>query len=374
MILSWLPLLFGGSTLISPGAVLHVPSTIMHSNLRRLPAERVRHRKRLPFQGWPDAAPLAARQFTLTGPITFTQVTVLDPDATTSTPISPPVDTPTPPVDTPVPPVGTPVPPTDSITTPLPSDTTSLPVTNASLPPVVSASQGTAPLPIASAINPGPSNSAEGANTPKSVVGASKNTGLPTGAIVGITIACVMLILGVLIFFLRQRSIRNRKLRRQTAPWMGANGSFETREVAPFPPSAAPGNMGETSPGVSFARAQAQALAARAPVPNMPQPMPSSYNNPVPAVVPAGAAASATVRYEFIPTLPDELSITTGEVVRMLSEYDDGWALCANGRGDQGMVPLECLDQGSAPKQQLQVTDPQDYRNSRRTSSLGVRY
>ncbi|KAJ7882109.1 hypothetical protein B0H13DRAFT_1498449, partial [Mycena leptocephala] len=50
-----------------------------------------------------------------------------------------------------------------------------------------------------------------------------------------------------------------------------------------------------------------------------------------------------TVLYEFVPSLPDELSITVGEVVNMVSEYDDGWALCTNRRGDKGMVPCECL-------------------------------
>ncbi|KAJ6562435.1 armadillo-type protein [Mycena capillaripes] len=49
------------------------------------------------------------------------------------------------------------------------------------------------------------------------------------------------------------------------------------------------------------------------------------------------------VLYEFIPSLPDELSITTGEVVRVLLKDDGGWALCRNGRSVQGMVPLECL-------------------------------
>jgi len=179
---------------------------------------------------------------------------------------------------------------------------------------------------------------------------------------VGITIACVMLILGAFIFFIRQRAVRNRKLRTQTAPWLGAprsmNSSFEPREVNPYGsvPSGA-GNMGEASPGVSF---------ARAPVPVPPTMPASSYNNPIAAPVPGGAGSTATVRYEFIPSLPDELSITTGEVVSVISEYDDGWTLCKNGRGDQGMVPLECLDRGSAPAQDTQ----QDYRNSRRTSSL----
>jgi len=82
----------------------------------------------------------------------------------------------------------------------------------------------------------------------------------------------------------------------------------------------------------------------------------------------AVGSSSAAVVYEFIPTLPDELSITTGEVVRVVSEFDDGWAFCANTRGEQGMVPLECLNRGSS----LAVNNSSS-RDSRRTSSLGVR-
>ncbi|KAJ7073850.1 hypothetical protein C8F01DRAFT_929355, partial [Mycena amicta] len=54
------------------------------------------------------------------------------------------------------------------------------------------------------------------------------------------------------------------------------------------------------------------------------------------------SASLATVNYEFIPSLPDELLIVTGEVVRILSVYSDGWALCANSHNKLGMVPLEC--------------------------------
>jgi len=351
---------------ISPGAVFHVPSTIMHSNLRRLPAERARHRKRLPSQGREDAPPLARQVlnndgFTLTGPITVTQVIPINPATTTST-------------------TNTNLLTTSAVqaTVTTSASTTSVPTSSVSTasaaPPTLT--PVTPPVPVASAINPSASTSnaatENAANSNGGVAGVSTQHGLPTGAIVGITIACVMLILGAFVFFIRQRAMRNRKQARQSmAAWQASrptNSSFEPRPVAQFPAS-----MGETSPGISFARAQAQALAARAPVPDMPQPMASSYNNPVPAVpvVPTGSAASATVLYEFIPTLPDELSITTGEIVRVVSEYDDGWALCANARGEQGMVPLECLDRGSPPT--LSVEQQQDYRDSRRTSSLGVR-
>jgi len=350
--------------LISPGAVLHVPSTIMHSNLQRLPAERARHRKRLPSQGWEDA-PALARQVNgggFTG-TTFTQIIVNNPTTSTTSTTS-----------------TTPALPTDTLTSVLiTTSETTLPTASVAPSPPTTVTQVitsiSTPSASASAIPPSNSATAGAANSPN-VAAVSTQKGLPTGAIVGITIACVMLILGAFVFFIRQRAIRSRKLRRWTGP-RPTNSSFEAREAAPSTfPASGPGNMGETSPGVSFARAQAQALSARSPVPNMPQPMPSSYNNPVPPVgmVPAGAAASATVRYEFIPTLPDELSITTGENVRVVNEFDDGWALCANARGEQGMVPLECLDRGSAPNSQLQAVEQPDYRNSRRGSSLGVRY
>ena len=109
------------------------------------------------------------------------------------------------------------------------------------------------------------------------------------------------------------------------------------------------------------------------------------------AVSPAAAGlrtttAYAYVRCTFVPSLPDELSITTGEMVRVVGEFDDGWALCANARGEQGVVPLECLDRqpgaGMGPVQVQQ--GPQagmgpggylgqgtgDWRMSRRASSL----
>lgn len=57
---------------------------------------------------------------------------------------------------------------------------------------------------------------------------------------------------------------------------------------------------------------------------------------------------SAKVLSTFVPNLPDELRIELDEVIRVLAEYDDGWALCMNSAGEQGMVPLECLDRGDS--------------------------
>ncbi|KAJ7481060.1 hypothetical protein B0H11DRAFT_1231684 [Mycena galericulata] len=338
----------------------------MHSNL---PVDRARHKKRLPSQEGEDVVGREVEpRFTLTGAITLTQIIPIN-TATTATTL--PTDTTNPLSFT-----------SNTIQPSAPA------ASSAAVPPPVAGpgSVSDVPAPVASAINPG--GPTEGASSsPGPVAAVSTQHGLPTGAIVGITIACVMLILGAFVFFIRQRAIRNRNQRRQTATWANSrptNSSFEPREVGAGSTGTGVGmgvgaGMGETSPGVSFARAQAQALAARTP--------PPSYNNPAPppppppvVVVPTGAAASARVLYEFIPTLPDELSITTGETVQLLSEYDDGWAMCANARGEQGMVPLECLDRagagaGAPPGANAQQLQAQaDYRNSRRGSSLGVRY
>lgn len=92
----------------------------------------------------------------------------------------------------------------------------------------------------------------------------------------------------------------------------------------------------------------------------------NSYSPPAPATTPVPifpTASEAVVNRGFIPTLPDELSVTAGDRIRVLAQYDDGWALCVNGRGEQGMVPQECLDQPVAANQA-------DWRNAGRTSSL----
>jgi len=84
---------------------------------------------------------------------------------------------------------------------------------------------------------------------------------------------------------------------------------------------------------------------------------------------PFGAAVVCT----FITSLPDELSINVGETIRVLAEYDDGWALCMNTSGQQGMVPMECLNRGGgAAPSTMNLSPPRlpDARGVRRTSSL----
>lgn len=98
------------------------------------------------------------------------------------------------------------------------------------------------------------------------------------------------------------------------------------------------------------------------------------------AARPSSAASElATVRVVYIPSLPDELSVTTGEIVHIVKAYDDGWALCRNVRGEEGVVPLECLDRSMGANQgtRLSVGYGQqeginDWKNMKRISSLST--
>ncbi|KAI9812258.1 MAG: hypothetical protein M1832_000448 [Thelocarpon impressellum] len=68
----------------------------------------------------------------------------------------------------------------------------------------------------------------------------------------------------------------------------------------------------------------------------------------------AGAAAAGgpgapggpvhRVQLDFKPSMEDELELRAGQLVRMLHEYDDGWALCIRlDRSQQGVAPRTCL-------------------------------
>lgn len=50
------------------------------------------------------------------------------------------------------------------------------------------------------------------------------------------------------------------------------------------------------------------------------------------------------VQLDFKPSMDDELELIAGQVVRIVHEYDDGWALCARmDRTKQGVAPRTCL-------------------------------
>ncbi|KAL9066830.1 MAG: hypothetical protein Q9157_007012 [Trypethelium eluteriae] len=69
------------------------------------------------------------------------------------------------------------------------------------------------------------------------------------------------------------------------------------------------------------------------------------------AAVPASLSAPSAppsnvhrVQMEFKPSMEDELELRPGQLVRILHEYDDGWALCIRmDRSQQGVAPRTCL-------------------------------
>lgn len=65
------------------------------------------------------------------------------------------------------------------------------------------------------------------------------------------------------------------------------------------------------------------------------------------AIAAAGGPQHSTVhrvQLDFKPTLEDEMELKAGQLVRLLHEYDDGWALVIRlDRSEQGVVPRTCL-------------------------------
>ncbi|KAK5115209.1 hypothetical protein LTR85_009967 [Meristemomyces frigidus] len=60
--------------------------------------------------------------------------------------------------------------------------------------------------------------------------------------------------------------------------------------------------------------------------------------------VPQGPNNVHRVQLDFKPSMEDELELKSGQLVRMLHEYDDGWALCIRmDRSQQGVTPRTCL-------------------------------
>lgn len=65
-------------------------------------------------------------------------------------------------------------------------------------------------------------------------------------------------------------------------------------------------------------------------------------------IVPEGEAAQIqTIRRPFAPTLSDELAVATGDQIRIVHMFDDGWAqvekVTGAGVGNAGLIPIDCL-------------------------------
>jgi hypothetical protein len=58
----------------------------------------------------------------------------------------------------------------------------------------------------------------------------------------------------------------------------------------------------------------------------------------------AGDSTVHRVQQDFEPTMDDEMRLRAGQLVRLLHEFDDGWALCSRmDTSQQGVVPRTCI-------------------------------
>ena len=261
-----------------------------------------------------------------------------------------------------------------------------------------------------------PTSSSTPTSTPQTQAAAVTNSGLSGGAIAGIIAGAVIVGVALIVFFVRKTYLRRRERKRiswDATPGLGAGVLDEPKfpgisersasftdalntpqrgaPLSPFEPheqtmysTPVPPAVRMQPPTISSYAVPSPPLATYnnpSPVAAYPaQPVPSTYNlgntafavgraatgmsSTLPSVRAQHAPMEALVKCTFVPTLPDELSITTGERVFIVEQYDDGWDLCANGRGERGMVPRECLER--APSDQPGI----GWRNVRRMSSL----
>ncbi|KAL2358551.1 hypothetical protein BJ546DRAFT_834208, partial [Cryomyces antarcticus] len=74
---------------------------------------------------------------------------------------------------------------------------------------------------------------------------------------------------------------------------------------------------------------------------------------------PAGADNVYRIQLDFKPSADDELELKVGQLVRMLHEYDDGWALCIRmDRSQQGVAPRTCLSRASVKPRRAPIGSP----------------
>ncbi|ESK90201.1 sh3 domain protein [Moniliophthora roreri MCA 2997] len=307
---------------------------------RRHPAARgFEYRKRSPQLNGDDDPPI----FTGSGPFTFTTVRTLAtlPGTFTRTSSTTSTTTSSTAIRT----------SSSSSSTTIASTSTSVTLTSTPVSPSASAIPQTS-------VSPTTSPTAGSENAQSTSLGTRALSG---GAIAGIAIAVVIVVSVIIVFLVRKRMVEHRKDKRTN--WLGpspvipppppamttvplatpaveafkdayARSASPPPPVPPVPQNLVPGSGGQGSVAIP---PPAPAFAPAAPL--VAPPPPSSFNNP-PIV------GGTIVKCTFIPNLDDELWITTGEIIKVLQEYDDGWAFCENSQMQRGMVPLECLDQG----------------------------
>jgi len=189
----------------------------------------------------------------------------------------------------------------------------------------------------------------------------------------------ILIAIGVGVFVKRRSIMRRREMKRTT--WgAGLVPALENKRGTLYNNPQDPNYGNEPKPPMASANIPPSPAPIQVPVASynstpFVSPTIQVPNNEVSPVAPRVSAEVAMVVRTFVPNLPDELHISTGEHIRVLSAFDDGWALCANIRNEQGVVPLECLQrEGKSSQTEMQLQPESafgyDNRASKRLSSL----
>lgn len=237
--------------------------------------------------------------------------------------------------------------------------------------------------------------------SPEETEASSKAAPLPPGAAIGLIIAGIFITIALIAYFVRRRYVRRRITMRKEwarsksgrpAPESGFDFSFgETHSSSQFSPAPSPFIvLPPSSPTITPSLQPVEMISRGSPLvathfppspSNAPRPPAVSYGTdhslrptnyayaakiPAPSTVRSpsptkklltpvyGPATvlpkplSAMVVSTFVTNLPDELDVSMGEIVHIVAEFDDDWALCSNSSQVRGMVPLECLDRSAS--------------------------
>ncbi|KAK9375711.1 uncharacterized protein V1513DRAFT_463504 [Lipomyces chichibuensis] len=135
----------------------------------------------------------------------------------------------------------------------------------------------------------------------------------------------------------------------------GSDASIKNGVETAYTSAAAANAVGPNSPASSYASSiSSKSSDNDSPVLIVPAPqdpfLTASATSGSAALAGAAEEASSSTSnvhratMEFSPTMHDELALKEGQLVRILHEYDDGWALCVKlDRSAQGVCPRSCL-------------------------------
>ncbi|OBT92519.1 hypothetical protein VE01_09495 [Pseudogymnoascus verrucosus] len=93
------------------------------------------------------------------------------------------------------------------------------------------------------------------------------------------------------------------------------------------------------------------------------------------AVTTSGAASNTNlyrVHLDFTPSMPDELRVRAGEIVKLLKEFDDGWCMCIKEDGSsEGVLPRTCISNSpiAARRSPSNKSVPGPFQNGQRRHS-----